>query len=114
MRTTAADVIREVAIKHRIPVAAILGQCRRREYSVPRQEAMFRIYTECLHMSYPATGKRLGGRDHTTVIHGVKAHCQRNGICYETAMKNRREAKAVPHFSRMMNAYAESLEAARG
>jgi chromosomal replication initiation ATPase DnaA len=40
---------------------------------------MYRLRTET-GLSFPQIGLRLGGRDHSTVIHGVKTHCKRNGL----------------------------------
>ncbi len=113
MRTSVADIVREVAAKHGLSVASLLDPCRQRAYAWPRQEAMYRIFTECPHISYPDAGRRLGGRDHTTVLHGVKAYCQRNGIRYADAVRLRSMDREIPYFHRMMNAYAQSMEAAR-
>jgi chromosomal replication initiation ATPase DnaA len=33
-------------------------------------------------MSLPQIGRRLGGRDHTTVLHGIRRHCELNGLPY--------------------------------
>lgn len=74
---------------------------------------MYRIFTECGHISYPEAGRRLGGRDHTTILHGVKAHCKREGIEYSEAVRLRAGEYEIPYFHRMMNAYAKALEVAR-
>lgn len=113
MRTTVADVIRETAAKHRISVADLIGQSRERRYVRPRQEAMYRVFTECKHISYPDAGRRLGGRDHTTVLHGVKAHARRIGIAYADAKLIREGGLNKPAFAAMANAYAQTLEAHR-
>lgn len=113
MRTTVADVIRETAAKHRISVADLIGQSRERRYVRPRQEAMYRVFTECPHISYPESGRRLGGRDHTTVLHGVKRHCERIGIQYADALHIRKGGMNKPVFAIMASAYAKSLEAHR-
>lgn len=46
----------------------LLGQDRRQEFSRPRQIAMY-IMRNKLKNSYPSIGMKVGGRDHTTVIH---------------------------------------------
>ncbi|WP_297803659.1 helix-turn-helix domain-containing protein [uncultured Brevundimonas sp.] len=46
---------------------------RDRRVSVPRQIAMYMARQYCTHLSYPAIGRLFGGRDHTTIIHGVNA-----------------------------------------
>jgi hypothetical protein len=108
-----ATIVREVAAKHGLSERSLLDPCRQRAYAWPRQEAMYRIFTECPHISYPEAGRRLGGRDHTTVLHGVRAHCQRNGIEYADAVKARMGDRYAPYFHQMMTAYATALEAAR-
>ena len=110
MRTSVADIVRETAAKHGLSVATLLSQNRQRAYAWPRQEAMYRIFTECPHISYPEAGRRLGGRDHTTILHGVKAHCQRNGIDYAEAVKTRMGDQYAPYFHKMMTAYAFAMK----
>lgn len=41
-----------------------------------RHEIMYRLHMET-NMSYPAIGRRLGGRDHTTVMYGVRRYVER-------------------------------------
>lgn len=48
----------------------ILGPRRQKELVLPRQIAMFLMYEEC-KTPYEKIGEILGGRDHTTVMHGV-------------------------------------------
>jgi len=113
MRTSVADIVRETAAKHGLSVAVLLGHCRQRAYAWPRQEAYYRIFTECQHISYPEAGRRLGGRDHTTILHGVKAHCKRNGIDYADAVRVRMGENYGPYFHQLMSGYAQTMEAAR-
>ena len=44
---------------------------RRREVVRPRQVIMF-LLREDFNVSYPTIGTKLGGRDHTTVIHSCE------------------------------------------
>jgi len=113
MRITVAEVIRETAAKHRISVADLIGQSRERKYVRPRQEAMYQVFVKCPHISYPEAGRRMGGRDHTTVLHGVKAHAKRLGIDYADALQIRKGGINKPVFAIMASAYAKSLEAHR-
>jgi len=69
-------ILREVAEKHGCAIDQITGPRRSKGVSRARQEAMYRMRMET-PLSYPAIGARLGDRDHTTVIHGVKAHAKR-------------------------------------
>ena len=48
----------------------LLGSKRNKEIVLPRQIAMYLI-RNCTNTSLEATGKYLGGRDHTTIIHGI-------------------------------------------
>lgn len=47
----------------------VLGPRRNKEYVRPRQILMFLLKNE-LQMSFPVIGRHLGGRDHTTIMHG--------------------------------------------
>lgn len=71
-RILARDIIAFVADDHGMSVSVIMGTCRRREFARPRQVAMYAIRQLCPHLSYPAIGRALGGRDHATVIHGAR------------------------------------------
>ncbi len=47
----------------------ITGDSRKKELVMPRQICMYLMRTE-LNYSYPGIGAEMGGRDHTTAIHG--------------------------------------------
>lgn len=51
-------------------MADITGPRRKKELVLPRQLAMYLLYEEC-KIPYERIGDLLGGRDHTTVLHGV-------------------------------------------
>jgi len=53
-----------------VSVADILGPRRQKGLVLPRQIAMFLMYEEC-KTPFERIGEILGGRDHTTVMHGV-------------------------------------------
>ena len=72
-------VVREVAEAHGITVDDLIGPRKTRRASMPRQEAMYRMRNET-PLSYPEIGARLGGRDHSSIIHGVKAHAKRANL----------------------------------
>tara|TARA_R110002126_G_scaffold81733_1_gene201125 strand:- start:342 stop:701 length:360 start_codon:yes stop_codon:yes gene_type:complete len=110
MRTSVADIVRETAAKHGLSVTLILSKDSRRALAWPRQEAMYRVFTECPHISYPEAGRRLGGRDHTTILHGVKAHCKRNGVDYADAVKMRLSGGVSPYFHQLMAAYGSAMK----
>ena len=74
--TPPKQIIQETADKYGITVAELIGQCRCKHYVLARQEAGWRIRRECGY-SLPRIGKLLGGKDHTTILHGCRAHEKR-------------------------------------
>jgi len=70
-RLTPEAVIDAVGHHFRVSIAELLGAARRREVVVPRQVAMYLLREE-LGLSLVEIGQRLGGRDHTTVMHGIE------------------------------------------
>ncbi|PSO43890.1 MAG: chromosomal replication initiator protein DnaA [Parcubacteria group bacterium QH_9_35_7] len=68
---TPKEILETVADFFDIELEDILGKSRKKKYSLPRQIAMFLLREE-LDMSYPGIGNELGGRDHTTAIHGYE------------------------------------------
>lgn len=68
-----ADIIIDATAKYyRIKMSDILGKKRTRNIARPRQVAMS-LTKELTNLSLPSIGDAFGGRDHTTVMHGVKA-----------------------------------------
>ncbi len=65
------DVIKTVAGFYNINEPDLYEKTRRKEVVKPRQVAMY-ILREDFSASYPHIGQRLGGRDHTTVIHAYE------------------------------------------
>lgn len=49
----------------------IIGPRRQKELVIPRQFAMYLMYEEC-RLPMERIGQILGGRDHTTVLHGIE------------------------------------------
>ena len=68
---SAKEVIKKVADFYEIEEASIYEKTRRKEVGRPRQIIMY-ILREDFHVSYPTIGQKLGGRDHTTVIHSCE------------------------------------------
>lgn len=66
-----SDVVDKIARYFDIDPSSIYEKTRRKEVVKPRQLIMF-ILREDFHVSYPAIGTKLGGRDHTTVIHSCE------------------------------------------
>lgn len=68
-----ADLIIDATAKYyRIKMSDIVGKKRTRNIARPRQMAMS-LTKELTNLSLPSIGDAFGGRDHTTVMHGVKA-----------------------------------------
>ncbi len=65
---TPKNLLDTVASYYDIPVADLLGKCREKRLSFPRQIIMY-LMREELSSSYPTIGRMMGGRDHTTAIH---------------------------------------------
>ena len=66
-----SDVVDKIARYFDIEPASIYEKTRRKEVVRPRQLIMY-ILREDFAVSYPAIGQKLGGRDHTTVIHSCE------------------------------------------
>jgi chromosomal replication initiator protein len=65
------DLIKIVADFYNINPDDICDKTRRKEVVRPRQVTMY-ILREDFNTSYPTIGDKLGGRDHTTVIHSCE------------------------------------------
>ncbi|WP_422383259.1 helix-turn-helix domain-containing protein [Roseibium album] len=70
-------IMQEVADKHEISVHEIKSASRKRVIIPARHEFFYRAKTETLK-SYPDIGRFCGGRDHTTVLHGVQKYALLN------------------------------------
>lgn len=66
-----SDVVDKVARYFDVDPSSIYEKTRRKEIVKPRQLIMY-ILREDFQVSYPAIGQKLGGRDHTTVIHSCE------------------------------------------
>lgn len=65
------EVIKIIAGFYTIDPEQIYEKTRKKEIVYVRQIAMY-ILREYFNISYPAIGKEIGGRDHTTVIHSYE------------------------------------------
>jgi len=65
------EVVQKVANFYNLDEQLIYDKTRKKEVVKPRQLIMY-ILREDFHISYPTIGQRLGGRDHTTVIHSCE------------------------------------------
>lgn len=65
------DVVRIISDFYNIKEESIYEKTRHKEVIRPRQIIMY-ILREDFNISYPSIGQKLGGRDHTTVIHSCE------------------------------------------
>lgn len=70
-KITVEEIQRKVSEHYNIRLSDLIGPRRLRAYARPRQVAMWLSKT-MTNRSLPEIGKRFGGRDHTTILHGVK------------------------------------------
>lgn len=68
---SAKEVVKTVAEFYNIEEQLIYDKTRKKEIIKPRQIIMY-ILREDFNISYPAIGEKLGGRDHTTVMHSCE------------------------------------------
>lgn len=70
-KVTVEEIQRKVSEHYNIRLSDMIGPKRVRTYARPRQMAMY-LAKQLTSRSLPEIGRRFGGRDHTTVMHGVK------------------------------------------
>jgi len=70
-RVTIEEIQRKVSEHYNIRLSDMIGPKRVRTIARPRQVAMY-LSKELTSRSLPEIGRRFGGRDHTTIIHGVR------------------------------------------
>ena len=70
-RITVDEIQKTVADHFSLKQADLLSERRTRAVARPRQIAMW-LCKQHTTRSYPDIGRRFGGRDHTTVLHGVR------------------------------------------
>lgn len=75
-RPTMRSILREVSEETGFSTVELLGPTRPRALAHARQYAMWRMQRET-GQSLPQIGRFLGGRDHTTVLYGVRQHAKR-------------------------------------
>ncbi|MFT7328267.1 MAG: chromosomal replication initiator protein [Crocinitomicaceae bacterium] len=65
------EIVKIVAGFYNMPIEQIYEKTRKKEIVYVRQIVMY-ILREYFNISYPAIGREIGGRDHTTVIHSYE------------------------------------------
>lgn len=75
-------VIREVHKYYKLPIEDILSKKRTKDLVMPRQITMYLLRHEC-SLSFPEIGRRMGGKDHSTIMHG----CEKIESCLSTNVR---------------------------
>ena len=70
-KITIEEIQRRVSEHYNIRLSDMIGPRRMRTLARPRQIAMY-LSKQLTSRSLPEIGRRFGGRDHTTVMHGVR------------------------------------------
>jgi chromosomal replication initiator protein len=70
-KITVEEIQRKVSDHYNIRLSDLIGPKRVRTFARPRQIAMY-LAKQMTTRSLPEIGRRFGGRDHTTVMHGVR------------------------------------------
>lgn len=65
------NIILSVAKHYSLKTSDLTGTSRRKEYVLPRQIVMYLLREE-VEAPYMKIGELLGGRDHSTIIHGIR------------------------------------------
>jgi chromosomal replication initiator protein len=83
--TSVKEVVKVICDFYNISEDSVYDKTRKKEVVKPRQVIMY-ILREDFNISFPSIGEKLGGRDHTTVIHScekVKDDLKTNPILVE-------------------------------
>ncbi len=70
-KLTIEEIQRKVAEHYNVRLSDMIGPKRVRTIARPRQVAMY-LAKQLTARSLPEIGRRFGGRDHTTIMHGVR------------------------------------------
>jgi chromosomal replication initiator protein len=68
---TIEQIQKVVAANYRITSTELVAKSNARQYSLPRQVAMY-LCKQLTKHSYPEIGRAFGGKHHTTVMHSVE------------------------------------------
>jgi len=70
-KVTIEEIQRKVAEHYNVRLSDMIGPKRMRTIARPRQVAMY-LAKHLTTRSLPEIGRRFGGRDHTTIMHGIR------------------------------------------
>jgi len=89
---TMREIAERIAAIYDLRVQDLKSQSTLRRHAWPRQHAMAEMY-DSGNFSLNQIGSYLGGRDHSTILHGVRAHTKRTNervddrICHTVAQE---------------------------
>jgi len=95
---TPKELIMLLCAEENVPYAAIIGTSQVREVAWPRMRMYWVMRKTKPRMSLPEIGRRFGGRDHTTIIYGIR----RFEEAYHQDPEERR------HLDKLLDAVAEA------
>lgn len=90
-RPTFAQLLDDVCQDYGFSRTEILSERRHRNVVIARHDLMYRAARDTL-ISLARIGRMMNGRDHTTVIHGVRRHCERNGLPHPRSLDSTKGA----------------------
>lgn len=93
----------EVCKKHGISFATLISKRRPADVCAARHEFFWRCRQETT-LSLPQIAARCGGRDHTTVLHGIRAHERR----VRNAQASMRDGGQISTVSTLLHAEAQN------
>lgn len=79
-RPSLRKIAKDVADKHGFTLPQLFGLSRNARICSMRHEFCYEARRLRPDLSLPAVGKFLGGRDHTTILNGIRKHAKRNGL----------------------------------
>ncbi|MBN9434011.1 MAG: hypothetical protein J0I45_16390 [Bosea sp.] len=80
------DIILRVSVTSGIARKELVWGGRQAALSIARHEIMYLAAVET-SLSLPEIAERLGGMDHTSIIHGIRRHSERTGLPLPRGMK---------------------------
>jgi chromosomal replication initiator protein len=96
---TVAEIIEAVAQAHNLRVADLISKRRTRTLTDPRHIAMC-IARRLTGLSFPELGREFGGRDHSTIQHGVHKVEELSAKDPDLRLKVQRIERALTHGAR--------------
>jgi hypothetical protein len=89
MPAAVREVVEAVAIHHGVTPQSMVGPSHKRVYAFARHEAWHLLYATGRY-SLPQIGSWFGGRDHTTVLNGIRGYVRRAAMLDAASIPGRR------------------------